>query len=54
MVYIHDTHFLAINGTYTYNPIICLLWIVCISPTFNQIMVYIHILHDARDNGLYT
>lgn len=35
MVYIHDTHFSAINGTYTYNPIIYLLWIACISPIFN-------------------
>ena len=54
MVYIHDTHFLSINGTYIYEPLSFILWIVYISPTFNQIMVYIHILHEARDNGLYT
>lgn len=54
MVYIHDTHFLSINGTHIYDPLSFILWIIYISPTFNQIMVYIHILHEARDNGLYT
>ena len=35
MVYIYNTHFKLINGTYTCNPIIYLLWIVYISPIFN-------------------
>lgn len=54
MVYIHNTHFSSINGTYIYDPLSFILWIIYISPTFNQIMVYINILHEARDNGLYT
>ena len=52
MDYIHILQFFLIYGLY--DPLSFILWSICISPTFNQIMVYIHILHEARDNGLYT
>ena len=54
MVYIHNTHFLEINGDYIYDPLILILWIIYISPIFKLKMDSIYIIHDARDNGLYV
>lgn len=42
MVYIHNTHFLEINGDYIYDPLILILWIVYILSTMRVIMDYMY------------